>query len=128
MLLNVTIIILTSGVNLKLITRNYFTYNAPWENSVNTQKEDAYCSCCLESEALLSQTLARNRPPVSVHGLALNLCQDFEENRKRICSTYETKALSEFPGLVCHMEMSCSVALFPLTSEDLVQGIAVSTC
>ena len=54
------------------------------------------------------------------HGLALNLCQDFQENRKRICSIYETKALSEFPGLVCHMEMSCSVALFPLISPPRI--------
>lgn len=37
---------------------------APWENSVTTQKEDAYCSCCLEPDPLLSQTLVRNRPPV----------------------------------------------------------------
>lgn len=48
------------------------------------------------------------------HALALNHCQDFQENGKQICSIYEAKGLSEFPGLVCRMEMCCAIALFPL--------------
>lgn len=47
-------------------------------------------------------------------GLALDHRQDFQENGKWICSIYEAKALSAFPGLVCHVEMNCSIALFPL--------------
>lgn len=48
------------------------------------------------------------------HELTLNPCQDFQENGKWICSIYEARSLSEFPGLVCQMEMSCRVAWFPL--------------
>lgn len=128
MLLNVTIIIPTSGVILKLVTRNYFTYNG----SVGELSRHPERRCLLLMlpgvRGFAVTDFGQKQASCLFHGLALNLCQDFQENRKRICSIYETKALSEFPGLVCHMEMSCSVALFPVTSEDLVQGIAVSMC
>lgn len=78
----------------------------------------------------LQLAFGSERPPCLLRERALNHCQDFEENGKRICSIYEAKSLSEFPGLACPMgtapllpspwfgQLQCN-AIF--TSSDLVR-------
>lgn len=114
-MLAIIIIILTSGVVLKLDFSYQKLFYIQWLHGELSHHPERRCLLFMLPGARPSAVTDFGQKQASClfHGLAFNLCQDFQENRKRICSIYETKALSEFPGLVCHMEMSCSVALSP---------------
>ena len=124
----IIIIRATSGAGSKpasLANRSNFTYHGLRGRTRSPPRDKVLVGAVAWRKTLSCPSLGSETASCLFHGLTLDHCQDFQENRKWICGFYEAKALSGFPGLVCHMEMSCFIALLPLIYLPRLWGSAL---